>query len=306
VKIKVTTTASDVASPFVAATGWPVNSIRPASATCSVRTALPGLKTPAQAPGLARAQLQSSWPRLLEPLIEQCHRHAKELCQPLALSSSWRVSESEYATDVMFKSPAALAGLSPGLVHQAIKHFGSTEVLRFLGHQVEANAGVHGNHQGEILSSLKHRCEGLRRKQQAAGNAVKLYDKQGSVLRVETTLRHPHQLRVYRASEGDPKQRKRWQVLRKSVGDLHRRAAICEAINGRYLEALASVHPGQSAGAVARAVCRPILRDGRGHRALNPWSAEDGALLELISPRRVDPYWVSQSRCAYGAVSAPG
>jgi hypothetical protein len=86
-------------------------------------------------------------------------------------------------------------------------------------------------------------------------------NRQDAVLRMETTLRHPHQFRVYRASERDPEQRKRWQVLRKSVGDLHRRAAICEAINGRYLEALASVRAGQSAGAVARAVCRPILRD---------------------------------------------
>ena len=72
-------------------------------------------------------------------------------------------------------------------------------------------------------------------------------------------------------------------MLRKSVGDLHRRAQICEAINGRYLEALASVRAGQSAGEVARAVCRPIQKDGRRYRALNPWSAPDAALLEIIS-----------------------
>jgi hypothetical protein len=237
----------------------------------------------ARAQALARAQLQSSWPTLLQPLVEQCHPHAAELCRPLALSYYWSVSESEYATDVMFKSPAALARLYPALVHQGIKHFGSTDVLRFLGHKVQANGRVHGNHQGEILSSLKHRPEGLRLKHQANGNSVKLYDKQGSVLRVETTLNRPHQFRVYRASERDPEQKKRWQVLRKSVGDLHRRAVICEAINGRYLEALASVRAGLSAGAVARAVCRPIIKDGRRHRALNPWSPEDAALLELIS-----------------------
>src|SRR6202030_3146344 len=97
--------------------------------------------------------------------------------------------------------------LYPALVHQGIKHFGSTDVLRFLGHKVQANGRAHGNLQGEILSSLKH---------QANGNSVKLYDKQGSVLRVETTLNRPHQFRVYRASERDPEQKKRWQVLRKS------------------------------------------------------------------------------------------
>ena len=114
-----------------------------------------------RAQALARAQLQSAWPALLQPLVAQCHPHAPELCAPLALSYYWSVSESEYATDVMFKSPAALARLYPALIHQGIKHFGSTDVLRFLGHKVQANGRVHGNQQGEILSSLKHRPEGF-------------------------------------------------------------------------------------------------------------------------------------------------
>jgi len=235
------------------------------------------------AQALARAQLQSCWPALLQPLVEQCHPHAVELCRPLALSYYWSVSESEYATDVMFKHPAALARLYPGIIRQGIQHFGSTDVLRFLGHKTPASGRVHGNHQGEVWSSLKHRPEGLRLKHQANGNSIKLYDKQGSVLRVETTMNRPHQFRVYRASERDPEGRKRWQVLRKSVGDLHRRAEICEAANGRYLEALASVRAGQSAGALAQRVCQPIVKDGRRHRGLNPWSEEDAALLEVIS-----------------------
>src|SRR5437867_1872528 len=237
----------------------------------------------ARAQELADAQMHHQWPVLLQPLLEQCHPHAPELCRPMALSYYWSVSESEYATDVMFKSPAALARLYPALVHQGIQHFGSTDVLRFLGHKVQANGCVHGNHQGQVLSSLKRRPEGLRLKHEANGNSVKLYDKQGSVLRVETTINRPHQFRVYRASERDPEQKKRWQVLRKSVSDLPRRAQICQAANQRYLEALASVRAGQSAGQVARAVCRPIHKDGRRYRALNPWSAEDAALLELIN-----------------------
>lgn len=241
------------------------------------------LEDPAQTQTLARTQRQSSWPALLQPLVEQCHPHAPALCRPLALSYYWSVSESEYATDVLFQSPAALARLYPALVRQGIQHFGSTDVLRFLGHKTQANGQVHGNHQGEILSRLKQRPEGLCLKHQANGNSVKLYDKQGSVLRVETTLNRPHQFRVYRASERNPEQPKRWQVLRKGVGDLHRRAESCEGINGRYLAALASVRAGQSAGQVARAVCRSITKDGRRHRALNPWAEPDAALLAFIS-----------------------
>ena len=71
------------------------------------------LEDVAQAQALARAQLQSRWPTLLQPLVEQCHPHAAELCHPLALAYYWSVSESEYATDVTFKSPATLARLYP-------------------------------------------------------------------------------------------------------------------------------------------------------------------------------------------------
>lgn len=243
----------------------------------------PWIEDVSRAQKLARAQLQSSWPTLLQPLVEQCHPHAAALCRPLGLGYYWSVSESEYATDVMFDRPATLARLYPALIRQGIQHFGSTDVLRFLGHKAPASGRVHGNHQGEVLSTLKHRPEGLRLKHQANGNSIKLYDKQGSVLRVETTLNRPHQFRVYRASERDPEGKKRWQVLRKSVGDLHRRAEICEAANRRYLEALASVRTGQSAGSVARRVCRPITRDGRHHRGINPWAETDATLLEVIS-----------------------
>jgi hypothetical protein len=49
------------------------------------------------------------------------------------------------------------------------------------------------------------------------------------------------------------------------------------------LEALASVHAGQSVGELARTVCRPVQQDGRRYRGLNPWSEPDATLLEVIS-----------------------
>lgn len=67
------------------------------------------------------------------------------------------------------------------------------------------------------------------------------------------------------------------------MGDLPRRAELCEAATGRYLEALASVRAGQRAGVVAQRVCQPVAKDGRRHRGLNPWAKEDAALLEVIS-----------------------
>jgi len=67
------------------------------------------------------------------------------------------------------------------------------------------------------------------------------------------------------------------------VGELWRRAQVSAAANRRYLEALASVTDKTPAGQASATVCRPVVRDGRRHRALNPWSEPDAALLAAVS-----------------------
>lgn len=65
------------------------------------------------------------------------------------------------------------------------------------------------------------------------------------------------------------------------MADLPRRAQVSHAANQRYLTALAAVTGATPLSEVAQAVCRPVVREGQRYRALNPWSVEDGALLEL-------------------------
>lgn len=183
----------------------------------------------------------------------------------------------------MFKSPAALAAIYPALVHHGIQHFGTPEVLRFLGRSVPAHGQVHRLYQGEVETELKHRPEGVRLKHFAQGNGLKLYDKHGQVLRVETTMTNPEAFRVYRTPESQPHGRKRWMMLRKSVADATRRAQVSAAINDRYLGALASVRVETAAGALAAPLCRRVIKKRRRYRALNPWSVADAALLEAVT-----------------------
>ena len=65
-----------------------------------------------------------------------------------------------------------------------------------------AHGKVHRLYKGEVETSLAHRPEGVRLKHYVAGNSIKVYDKHGQVLRVETTLNHPEAFRVYRTPEG--------------------------------------------------------------------------------------------------------
>ncbi len=101
----------------------------------------------------------------------------------------WSQDEREWADDVMFRSPAPLQALYPSLTRQAIGSFGAPSVMRFLGRSVPSSSGnVHGNFEGEVLSEYKHHPEGVCVKHRVNRNSIKMYDKAGSVLRVETTL----------------------------------------------------------------------------------------------------------------------
>jgi len=168
-------------------------------------------------------------------------------------------------------------------LHHRISTFKSVDVLRFLGHSVPATGNVHANFKGEVTSSLKQRPEGVRLRHTVNGNSVKVYDKQGSVLRVETTIVHPEHFRVYRPAEGDAQERLRWLRLRRGVADLWQRGQVSQPANRRYLEALASVTGKTPLREEALQVCRVCTVEGRRYRALNPWSPDNGALLEAVS-----------------------
>jgi hypothetical protein len=226
-------------------------------------------------------QLNTRWAVELEKLVLENHPTYKAICRPIALSYYWTACESEYATDVMFARPQRLAQLYPRLVHHGIKSFGSRDVLRFLGHKPPGN-GV-GKFAGELNSSLKARPEGLRIKHFVNGNSLKLYDKQGSVLRVETTINHPEEFKVWRAKENDPEQKKAWRELRRGVADLPRRAQVSHAANERYLSALAAVNEKTPLSKEAQTICQPVHKDGQSYRALNPWADKDARLLESVN-----------------------
>jgi len=57
-------------------------------------------------------------------------------------------------------------------------------------------------------------------------NSIKMYDKQGSVLRVETTINNTRDMKVYRRKQGAaPDAKKQWLPMRKGVADLARNIA---------------------------------------------------------------------------------
>jgi hypothetical protein len=238
---------------------------------------------PAKAQSLLDQQGQTDWAKLLNGLLAQAHPLHAEISRPFHQPYYWSASQTEYATDVLFRDAAALAAWYRAFLHHGISTFKSVDVLRFLGHHVPLSGQLPKRFAGELNSSLKERPEGVRLRHTVNGNSLKVYDKQGSVLRVETTIVHPEHFKVYRPAENDPQPSLRWQRLRRGVADLWRRGQISQAANRRYLEALASVTGKTPLGQEAAPVCRSCTLKGHRYRALNPWSPDDGALIEAVS-----------------------
>ena len=141
----------------------------------------------------------------------------------------------------------------------------------------------YGNFTGEVISDYRRRREGIRVKHRMAANSIKMYDKHGRSLRVETTINDPTPFTILRAVQGNPDGPRSQRPMRRGISDLASRAQLSQAANERYLEALASLdvqHPLQH---LIDPVCRPTVWQRRRERALRPWSPDDLRLLQTIS-----------------------
>ena len=222
-------------------------------------------------------QLEVAWPEVLRDVARRLNPEHETLFHDLPTDYYWSAYQTEWASDVVFKTPELLAEIYPALVLHGVTTFRSPDVMRFLGKRVRCNF------EGEIISNFRERPEGVRIKHWLDGNSIKLYDKFGVILRPETTINNPSCFRVYRPREGDPDGTKTWRVLRRGVADLHRRAQVSEACNDRYLSALAEVDTSIPIGRLAAKVCRPVKWRGQRVRALRPWADDDQALLEAMA-----------------------
>ena len=229
---------------------------------------------------LLTAQARCDWQQLFAELTGWAFPLHKTLLNGEPMHYYWSADDTEWATDVMFRSSARLDRLYPQLLRHGMQTFSSSEVLRFLGRKTTAAGAVHGNFAGEVLSDLRQRPEGIRIKHRINRNSIKMYNKQGSVLRIETTITDCRDVKVYRRAEGEPESELAWRRLRKGVADLPRRAHVSQAANTRYLNGLAAVDETTSLEELARRVCRPIDWQGRRVRGLRPLEVEDQALLK--------------------------
>lgn len=219
------------------------------------------LDDPVQAQRLADRFPHLPWMRILNRWARQIN---PLLGQRWLGSYYWVIDQAEYSTDVLFQSRAALAELYPRLLNHALLHFSAQDILTFLGRR------LHPRFDGEVLTDCKKdRLPGARIKHRMKNNWLKMYDKFGQILRIETVINQPREFKVRRRRLRHGRQRMLWCPMNKGVANFYRYHDVARAANDRYLDALAVVDFPSATGKQLDRVCRPAKFHDRRRRALN-------------------------------------
>jgi hypothetical protein len=230
---------------------------------------------------LMDAQLETHWPELLNGLVLNLCPGLHTLCAPFEIHHYWSADETEFATDVMFRSKADLDALFPVLLLHAMRVSDCKAVLRYFGRRTEESSL--GNVPHQVQTDCRRRFEGVRIKHWVLGDSIKMYNKLLLLLRIETTINNARNFKAFRPANDDASKPCRWQKMRKGVNDLHRRCDISRKSNERYLDAISVAQVNKTLLDVSKDACNRASRNGRPVRGLNPWNKQDFTLLTFLA-----------------------
>jgi hypothetical protein len=188
----------------------------------------------------------------------------------------WSITQAEYATDVVFRSPADLGHLYAHLRRQAIHTVRASDIATFLQCKLPAAPGG-----TEIGSNLRTTLEGTRvRHQWNRDVSLKLYDKHGVMLRIETTTSDVSFFRHHReVVHRDGTSTLALAPMKKTLYSLPLLGLCMGACNRRYLaflSALEDLTPGLEA---VEQLAEPAREHDRPYRGFNLFARSD---LELF------------------------
>jgi hypothetical protein len=197
----------------------------------------------------------------------------------LALSYQWNLAQVEYATDVVFRRQTDLQPIYETLVRTAIHAVKPDQIGTFLGRKHK----LHSNNTEEIGNDFQTRIQRTRVKHRMGPCSIKMYDKAGLILRIETTTNNPSWFSHYRTvAHRDGTTSHELAPLKKSIYSLHDLRQLMVATNRRYLDFLSSLDDPTVAVETVCRLSEKVEDAGRSYRGFNFFSGADVHLFETI------------------------
>jgi hypothetical protein len=213
---------------------------------------------------------------LLAKLNEFVHYFCPAL-QDLQTSYYWTIAQAEFATDLIFKERSALQAFYPHLLETLIHAVKPEDIATFLGQK------LHPLYQGELGNHFKVRWLGTRLKHQMGPVALKLYDKFGLILRIETTVNDVSFFKQYReVVHRNGEREMTWARMRKSLFSLTALQTVLVAANRRYLEFISDIETPEAGITLLNHLTHTKVVHQHSYKGLNFLSEEDAGLLRVL------------------------
>jgi len=227
-----------------------------------------------------RAQrMADDWP------VEKLHRKLDEFAlrycpviRQLEMRYHWSLDQVEFATDIVFRRQRDLQAIYATLTRTAIHTVHPDNVATFLGRKLAAH------YQDEMGNRYNVRIEGTRIKHSMGPASLKMYDKFGQILRIETTVNDVSFFQHYRTVEQrDGETVTKWAPMKKSIYSLPALREAMQAANRRYLEFLSSIDDPSAGIDRLRKVTETLRDNDRSYPGFNFFSAPDQQLWETLA-----------------------
>jgi hypothetical protein len=215
-------------------------------------------------------------------LHRRLDRYAARFCpasQTFGECYHWSLMQMEYASDIVFHRAEDLAPVYEEIIRTATHAVKAEQIATFLGKK------LHGNYTAEMGTHFSTRIEGTCIKHHAANQAaIKMYDKFGRILRIETTVNDPHFFTHYRKVEHrDGTSSRKQAPVQKTIYSLPVLMELCRAANRRYQEFLSDLDDPSEGLKKLRKIAQPVSEAGRNYRGFNLLAAEDQELFQVIA-----------------------
>ena len=204
---------------------------------------------------------------------------AREYCPPverLGLQYRWSIKQVEYATDLVFK-PGFLSSFYPTLAQTLSTCVQPDDISGFLGHK------LNGNYIGEITTRLKKRPYCICIKHRMGPTTIKMYDKFGLVLRIETTTNDVSFFRAYReVVHRSGISEMKWAKMKKSIYSLVPLQQIALASNYRYLQFISAIETPQIGVSLLNNITKSKQEKQHSYKGFNLLSEEDNNIFRAL------------------------
>jgi hypothetical protein len=189
----------------------------------------------------------------------------------------WSIMQAEYATDIIFKRQQDLQKIYGNLIRTAIHAVKPDNIATFLGRK------LHANYQDEMGNNFNTRIMGTRIKHTMGPVSIKMYDKFGLILRIETTVNNVSFFKHYRKVEHrDGTHTMKLAHMKKGIYSLSILQQLLFAANQRYLQFISSIDDASGGIKALNKITTTVIENNRPYKGFNFFTKDDQMLFETI------------------------